>query len=432
MDLAAPTQDVQPADPVPAPGGPGWTAVPLEHDERLRPSVVYGAPDVLDRRLASWLVPTLAARLRDLQEVGVDLDPPAATASLALAVLEAVWTPRVDVTTTGRVVAGFREAHGPDAGAESLVEAVRRAGGDEAWARDRATRHRVLPSVDAPLKATAAREAAQVLIAHGVAATGDLLSLLDAARAVPDPARPEPEHPHPHPDPDPDPDPERFPTVREDLTDEAEIRAARERWDAVRRAWCAVPGQGSGRSWHRLLVLAGAGRVVPDDDVRRFVSRWHRGHQARWASGGMTARASTVPDVWVSARLLELAGELAGATPREVDHVAWRSELLRTPATPPPARGRRGLEGRGHRAGRRADGAVPVTAPGTARPAPRGSVRTPQPLRLLEGAGEVGVDDGGAVGVDDGGAGAEGVGGASGRAHRWRRPTGRLVPPELR
>ncbi|MEJ5945887.1 hypothetical protein WDZ17_11350 [Pseudokineococcus basanitobsidens] len=288
--------------------------LPVEHDGRYRPYVPPGAPDFLDRRLASWLVPTLVATARRLQAAGADLLPPEAHRSLALAVLEAVWTPRVDAATTARVVDRFRAEHPEDAGADVLVEAVRGAGGDEAWARACATSHRVLPSLDAPLKATAAREGAQLLCDHGLRDARDLLDLLDAARAAPDPAAQ---------------DPETFPTAAEDLSRDPALRAARERWDAVRSAWRTLPGQGSGRSWHRLLVLAGAERVVPDDDVRRFVSRWRRGQELRWRPGTGTPRASTVPDVWVSARLLELAGDLAQVPARAVDHLAWRSELLR-------------------------------------------------------------------------------------------------------
>ncbi|WP_299040069.1 hypothetical protein [uncultured Pseudokineococcus sp.] len=291
--------------------------VPPEQDERFRPVVPAGAPDLLARRTASWLVPALVATARRLEAAGEDLHPPAPHPSLALAVLEAVWTPRVDAATTDRVVRRFRESHPPGAGADVLVAAVRDAGGDEAWARARATRHRARPALDAPLKATAAREGAQVLLDHGIRSCEELVELLDAARAEPDPAAQ---------------DPDAWPTAEQDLSRDPALRAARDRWDAVRAAWRAVPGQASGRSWHRLLVLAGAQRVVPDDDVRRFASRWHRGPRAAAAAAGRSAppRAGSAPDVWVAARLLDLAADLAQASPREVDHLAWRGELLRT------------------------------------------------------------------------------------------------------
>lgn len=286
---------------------------PLERDERYRPHVPPGAPDLLHRRLASWLVPTLVATAQRLTAAGEAVTPPAAQPSVALAVLGAVWAPRVDAATTARVVERFRQDHPDGAGPAELVEAVRAAGGDAAWARLSATSHRTLPSVDAPLKATAAREAAQVLLDHGLRSAEDLVDLLEAARAVPSAAGQDPDEPD----------------EPEDLGHDPSLRAARDRWDGVRAAWRAVPGQASGRSWHRLLVLAGADRVVPDDDVRRYVSRWRRSLHLGLLGSGEPVRASTAPDVWVAARLLETAGDLAHLPARVVDHLAWREELLR-------------------------------------------------------------------------------------------------------
>ncbi|ROP27256.1 hypothetical protein [Pseudokineococcus lusitanus] len=262
MDTAPAVAD--PAPPAAPPGAGGTAAEP--------------APPSPVRALAVAVV----AAARRLQAAGEPLEPPAPSSAAALCVVEAVWAPRVDAGTTARVVGRCRGVLPPDAGAGDLVAAVDAAGGPAAWAAATATRHRVLPSPEAPLKAEAARAAAAVLVEHGLASTAALVGLLAAVRA--------------------------------------DDEAARGRWDAVRGAWCAVPGQASGRSWHRLLVLAGAAHVVPDEDVRRAVGRALR---ERGATG------SRAPDPLAAARLLEEAGEAVGASPREVDHLVWRDELRR-------------------------------------------------------------------------------------------------------
>ena len=249
------------------------------------------------------LAVAVVAAARRLQAAGEPLETPPASTSAALCVVEAVWAPRVDAATTARVVERCRALLPADAGAGDLVALVGAAGGPAAWAASTTTRHRVLPSPGAPLKAEAARTAAAVLVGHGLASAAALVDLLA------------------------------------DVCDGAE--RAGERWDAARGAWCAVPGQASGRSWHRLLVLAGAGRVVPDDDVRRAVARALR-------ERGAPATGPRALDPLAAARLLEEAGEAVGASPREVDHLVWRDELRRgrRPATAgPPAPPPDGLEG---------------------------------------------------------------------------------------
>ncbi|MEJ5913091.1 hypothetical protein [Pseudokineococcus sp. 1T1Z-3] len=286
-----------------------------EEDEPYRPHVPPDSPDLLARRLASWLVPTLVTAAQRLDEARQPVLPPVAHGSVALGVLEAVWTPRVDAATTQRVVGRLAAAHGTDADAGVLLAAISAAGGEERWASAHATRHRVLPSPGAPLKASAARAGAQVLHEAGVGSAAALRALLAAARERPSPAAQ---------------DEERFPRVPQDLRLDPALAQARERYDAIRSAWCAVPGQASGRSWHRLLLLVGAEDVVPDEDVRRFVSRWHRRFLQRRHLTAGAARASSVPDRWTAADLLETAAGLAGMSPRQVDHLAWRSELLRS------------------------------------------------------------------------------------------------------
>ncbi|GAA2017377.1 hypothetical protein WDZ16_00720 [Pseudokineococcus marinus] len=302
--------------PRPEPGGgPGAGAEAEPDDLRLERTSDPTEPSDTWGGLADVVAEDVLRTAHRLEAAGVRVEPPVGhPASLALCVVEAVWAPRVRPTAVAGVVARVREhlasTAGPGDGldAPALLASFTAAGDDEAWAAALATRHRTASTAGAPLKATAVREAAEALVDVGVVTTADLLAVLRDHRAAAAQAQ-------------------THARARVALTPwppvEAPAAPSSERWEAVRAAWCAAAGQSSGRSWHRLLLLAGAEQVVPDDDVRRFVSRLVRSLLA----GGQPARAGSRPGALEAAALLEAAAAVLGAPAREVDHVVWRSEL---------------------------------------------------------------------------------------------------------
>lgn len=297
--------------PVPDDAGPGISARVERVDPR--PERASGPPEPADAwgGLEEVVADEVLRTAHRLEAADVRVEPPVGhPASLALCVVEAVWAPRVRPTDVAGVVARVREhlagAGGPGDPLDvlGLLASFTAAGDDEAWAAALATRHRTGSTAGAPLKATAVREAADALVGVGVVTTADLLAVLRDHRAA---AAEERARAASAP----------WPPVQ------PPARPAAERWEAVRAAWCDAAGQSSGRSWHRLLLLAGAEEVVPDDDVRRFTSRLVRG----LLTGGRPARAGSRPGALDAAALLEASASVLGAPPREVDHVVWRSEL---------------------------------------------------------------------------------------------------------
>ncbi|MEJ5869194.1 hypothetical protein WDV85_15735 [Pseudokineococcus sp. 5B2Z-1] len=291
--------------------GPGAQRADLVPERTSDPTGLAGSWGGLEEVVAEEVLRTA----HRMEAAGVRIEPPVGhPASLALCVVEAVWAPRVRPTAVAGVVARVREhlagTGGPGDGldAPALLASFTVAGDDEAWATALATRHRTASTASAPLKATAVREAAEALVGVGVVTTADLLAVLRDHRAAAAQAQ---THARARAAAAP------WPPV------EPPAAPASERWEAVRAAWCAAVGQSSGRSWHRLLLLAGAEQVVPDDDVRRFTSRLVRSLLA----GGQPARAGSRPGALEAAALLEAAAAVLGAPAREVDHVVWRSEL---------------------------------------------------------------------------------------------------------
>jgi len=226
-----------------------------------------------------------------LADRGTSRPPAGHPASLGLCVIEAVLAPRVSTTTTTAAVDRYRVLRrdalaDPGADGPQALLAVLEELGDDGWAARVGTRHRAWPAPTAPLKATATRLAARALVDAGVLTTTDLLQLLDAEL---DPATDEPG------------------------------------WGPLRRAWTAVPGQGSGSSWHWLHQLAGSRRVVPDVAARRLVAR----------ALDLPLRAVPGP---AAAAALEGAAAALGVPARDLDHAAWRASARRGGRdTAPPA-----------------------------------------------------------------------------------------------
>ena len=149
--------------------------------------------------------------------------------SLALAVIDSLWSIGVRYTGVRNVIAryrAFRLRDGVDADQDTpadLAAVIDGAGGPDAFAEIVANRQRT-SSRGGILKAEAVRFAADVLIDAGISVPADVAS------ATP-----------------------------EQLTD-------------VRDRWTAIRGQGSGLSWEYFLMLTGRQGVKADRMVRRFVA----------------------------------------------------------------------------------------------------------------------------------------------------------------
>lgn len=169
--------------------------------------------------------------LEHIKMLGDPAGWPAATTyrSLALAVIDSLWSIGVRYTGVRNVIAryrAYRSRDGADADqdtATDLADVIDRAGGPEGFAEIVANRQRT-SSRGGILKAEAVRIATDVLTDAGIMAIGDLAS-----------ATPE------------------------------QLAESRERWTAIR-------GQGSGLSWDYLLMLSGMPGVKADRMVRRFVA----------------------------------------------------------------------------------------------------------------------------------------------------------------
>ncbi|MEH0841075.1 hypothetical protein V6U81_01600 [Micromonospora sp. CPCC 205711] len=190
--------------------------------------------------------------------------------SLALCILDAIWSMGVRYGAVENVVRRYRDvrrAGGGDVdrdGASDLLRCIETLHGADAFAERLRNRQRVSTHANAVRKAEAVHRAAQALCQAGVETVEDLR----AATTSPDEAR-------------------------------------------VKGLWLALPGQGSGISWHYLLMLAGLPGVKPDRMICRFVGR---------ALG-----RKRVPPA-EAACLVKRAAVLLDVSPTRLDHEIWRYE----------------------------------------------------------------------------------------------------------
>ena len=172
-------------------------------------------------------------RVRCLEVLGSPPDwvaPVGYPDSLALCVIDSIWSIGIRYATVDRVVDSYRARRiglGRDAdadGTEELLGDVAAAGGAEAWRKLVGTRHRTSTRGGIP-KAEAVVLAAEALVGVGLVSAADVRG------------------------------------------------ASVEQLDRAERAWRAVRGQRSGISWRYLLMLAGSAQVKPDRMICRFVER---------------------------------------------------------------------------------------------------------------------------------------------------------------
>lgn len=217
-------------------------------------------PHALD---LDWHPLMLAAALRQERGAPRSWRPAPRRGGLGTAVVDAIMSPRVSSGTVERVVERFVHRFGDgdvDAVLTSFAEL-----GEERWRAEVGTHHRVVARADAEHKSDVIHRAATLLHERGVRSSEDLL--------------------------------------------------ARSQDDALRSAWCALPGQSSGFTWRHLLLAAGLGEPCVCPLTRRFARR-HLGRPA--------AQAPTDELVAVMAR----TADLVGVDVLDIDHQMWRAAVL--------------------------------------------------------------------------------------------------------
>ncbi|GIF99542.1 hypothetical protein [Catellatospora citrea] len=191
--------------------------------------------------------------------------------ALALCAIDSIQSIGVRYESVGNVVTRyrkFRRDQGGDPAVDGLPQLLRTfedVGGVEAWAARIGTANRTSTHPGAPLKALAIEQAANALSALDVLTCRDLRA------------------------------------------------CESDQLEAVRSAWCGVPGQGSGTSWRYLLMLAGVPGVKPDRMIIRFVA-------------GTVSRSEGSVSASLAAAVVLRAAEQLGVTATELDHVVWRRQ----------------------------------------------------------------------------------------------------------
>ena len=204
-------------------------------------------------------------------------EPPGYPNSLALCVLDAIWSMGVRYTAVKRVISRYRQ-HRSSLGADpdcdslnALLATIDQAGSPEGFA-DLVNNHQRTATRGGVLKAETVAIAARMLTAQAINHPADLQAAIRTGRA---------EH--------------------------------------IEEIWRTAPGQRSGISWRYLLMLAGVAEVKPDRMIRRFVA--DALHQAQ-------VEAQT------AARLVtEVQHTSPGVSLRALDHAIWQHQ--RTIRRPP-------------------------------------------------------------------------------------------------
>ncbi|ABK75172.1 heme peroxidase [Mycolicibacterium smegmatis] len=216
---------------------------------------------------------TDAARLRaacerDLGDPARWFPPPGYPDSLALCIVDAIFSSGARHSMTEKVIGRYREhrrALGGDPdrdGAVELLGTFADVGGAQQWASQIGNRRPTSTAPDAPLRAAAVADAAEALVAMGISTADDLRSAAGAEQLEP-----------------------------------------------VRTAWCGVPGQRSGVTWSNLLKLAG----LPASAAGRLVV------------GYVTRELGPASPERVGDLIREVA-DLAGWDAGRLDHAIWRHE----------------------------------------------------------------------------------------------------------
>jgi hypothetical protein len=232
----------------------------------------------------------LAARCRAvLGDLTLLLKPRGYPGSLALCVLDAIWSMGIRYTAVEHVIGRYQEhrrGQGADPEQDSLADllaTIDRAGSGEGLA-ELLGNHQLTANRNGVLKAEAVAIAARTLARQAINQPEDLRAAIGGDRGV-----------------------------------------------EVEAGWRVVPGQRPGISWAYLLLLTGVPRVKPDRMIRRFV-----------------ADAVQVDDIDPE-DAAQLVAAVQQATPGSsliaLDHAIWRYQRgMRRPARPATARPPRAVD----------------------------------------------------------------------------------------
>ncbi|SDS10910.1 hypothetical protein SAMN04489860_0813 [Paraoerskovia marina] len=185
--------------------------------------------------------------------------------SLALCIIDAIYSTGSHYTSVTNVIARYREAGGSKDGASALLRSFEEAGGPRPWAETVA--QNVKPAntrPGAPLKADVIRDAAQLMVDLEIDTVADL---------------------------------------------DAEVGKSPQD-NRVHTRWKKLTSQRSGVTYNYLLILAGQPSVKPDRMVLRFLAD----------ALDREDSLSTTEAV----DLISAAAEKLEVSPRTLDHVVWR------------------------------------------------------------------------------------------------------------
>lgn len=186
--------------------------------------------------------------------------------SLALCIIDAIYSTGSHYSSVVNVINRYIEAGGSKHGARDLRQSITAAGGGRGWAETVA--QNVKPAhtrAHAQLKAEVIEQAADLMIEHKIDTVPDFVSC-----------------------------------VRDNLRD-----------NDVFRAWKRLPSQSSGVTYNYLLILAGLPSIKPDRMVLSFLS------------DALGEDAELSEDRAID--LLEATANRIGVDPRALDHIAWRA-----------------------------------------------------------------------------------------------------------
>lgn len=186
--------------------------------------------------------------------------------SLALCIIDSLYSTGSHYSSVVNVVTRYQEKHGYTDGAQDLLDSINEAGGAREWAAN--VVGNVKPAHTRPhalLKAQVIEQAAEKLIEIEINTVEDLKQAVESSP-----------------------------------TD-----------NPVHTAWKKLPSQSSGVTYNYLLILAGMPSVKPDRMILRFLAD----------ALGESADLSTDKAV----ELITRTAEELKVSPRTLDHIAWRA-----------------------------------------------------------------------------------------------------------
>lgn len=203
---------------------------------------------------------------RNLGEQDLWVSPEGYPNSLALCIVDSIYSTGSNYTSVVNVINRYRASRGHTDGATGLLESISAAGGPRGWAESVAGNRKPAHSRPrAPLKAEVIAQAAELLVTRGIDTVDDLISAVEASPGD----------------------------------------------NPIHDEWKKLPSQGSGVTYSYLLLLVGLPSVKPDRMVLRFLK------QALDTEAELTTNHAV--------ELLMAAADSLQVSPRTLDHVVWRA-----------------------------------------------------------------------------------------------------------